>query len=107
MNFTNPYACEENIWAAISELQSLAFRLFKWFESNNMKASPGKSHTLQSNKKTEKVTISNVVLTSRVEQKLLGFNLDSEFKSEKRITGICNKASQKNMFCLELQATCH
>ena len=67
MNFTNPYACEENIWAVISELQSLAFRLFKWFESNNMKGSPGKSHTLLSNKKTEKVTISNVVLTSRVE----------------------------------------
>ena len=78
---------------AILELQLLAFRLFKWFESNHMKASPGKSHILLSNKKKEKVKINNVVLTSSVEEKLLGIILDSEFKFEKHITHICNKAS--------------
>ena len=35
---TTPYACGENIRAVISELQSLAFRLFKWCENNHMKA---------------------------------------------------------------------
>ena len=63
---TTPSACRENIWAVISELQSLAFRLSKWFVNNDMKANPGKSHILLSNKKTEKVTINDSVLTSSV-----------------------------------------
>ena len=60
-----------------------------------MKANPGNSHILLSNKKTEKVKINDVVLTSSVEEKLLGITLDSELKFEKHITDICNKASQK------------
>ena len=93
---TTPYACGENIRAVISKLQSLAFRLFKWFENNHMKVKLGKSHILLSNKKTEKVKINDVLLTSSVEEKLLGTTLDSELKFEKYITGICNKVSQKN-----------
>ena len=92
---TTPYACGENIRAIILELQSLAFRLFKWFENSHMKANPVRSHILLSNKKTKKVKINNVVLTSSVEEKLLGITLDSELKFEKHITNICNKASQK------------
>ena len=68
---TTPYACGENKQTAISELQSLAFRLLKWFENKQMKATPGKSHILLSNNKTEKVTIKYVVLNSNVEEKLL------------------------------------
>ena len=60
-----------------------------------MKPNPEKSHILLSNKKTEKVKINNVVLTSNVEEKLLGITLDSELKFEKHMTDICNKASQK------------
>ena len=37
-----------------------------------MKANPRKSHILPNNKKTEKVTINDVVLMSSVEEKLLG-----------------------------------
>ena len=48
-----------------------------------MKVNPGKSHILLSNKKIEKVKINDVVLTSSVEEKLLGITLDSELKSEK------------------------
>ena len=47
---TTPYACEENIRTVISELQSLAFTLFKWFENKHMRDNPGKSHILVSNK---------------------------------------------------------
>ena len=90
-----PYACGENTRVVISELQSVAFRLFKWFENNHMKANPGKSHILLSNKKTEKVNIDDFVLTSSVAEKLLGITLDYELKFEKHITDICNKASQK------------
>ena len=50
-------------------------------------------HTLLSNKRTEKVKINDVVLNSSVENKLLGIILDSE----KNITGISNKTSQKNI----------
>ena len=64
---TTPYTSGENIRAVISVLQSSAFRLFKWFENNHMKASPGKSHILLSNKKTEKVSIHDAVLTSSVD----------------------------------------
>ena len=73
----------------------LAFTLFKWFENNHMKANPGKPQILLSNKKTEKVKINDVVLTSTFEEKLLGITLDSELKFEKNTTDICNKASQK------------
>ena len=59
-----------------------------------MKANPGKSHILLSNKKTE-VKINDVVLTSNVEEKLHIITLHYELKFEKHITGICNKASQK------------
>ena len=48
-----PNACGENMPALISELQSLALRLFEWFESNHMKVNPGKSHIFLSNKKAE------------------------------------------------------
>ena len=101
---TNPYACGENVPAVKSELQSLVFRLPKSFENNNTKANPGKSYILLSNKKSEKVTINDVVLISSVEEILLGIILDCEFKFEKHITGICNKANQKYMFCPELLA---
>ena len=92
---TTPYACGENIRVVISELQSLAFRLFKWLQNNHMKANPRKSHILLINKKIEKMKINDVVLTSIIEEKLLGFTLDSELKFEKHMTDICNKASQK------------
>ena len=68
-----------------------------------MKVDPGKFHILLSNKQTEKVKINDVVLKSRAEEKLLGITLDPEFKFETHITNICNKASQKSMFCPELQ----
>ena len=60
-----------------------------------MKANPGKPNILLNNKKTEKVKINNALLTSSVEEKLLGITLDSELKFEKHITDICNKANQK------------
>ena len=63
-----------------------------------MKANPEKSHILLSNKKTEKVAINDAALTSGVEEKLLGFVLDSGLKSEKHVTGIYNKASEKTCF---------
>ena len=58
-----------------------------------MKANPGNCYNLLSNKKTDKVEINDVVLTSSVEENLLGITLDSELKSEKHITDIFNKAS--------------
>ena len=64
-----------------------------------MKANPGKSHILVSTKKTEKVKINDVVLTSSFEEKLLGITLDSELKFE-------TKPVKKYMFCPELQVTC-
>ena len=91
-----PYVCGDDIQTVISKLQSLAFGLFKQFENNQMKANPRKRHIFLSNKKTENVTICDVVLTSNFEEKFVGITLHSELKIEKYITGICDKASQKN-----------
>ena len=44
-----------------------------------MKANPGKSRILLSNKKTEKVKINDGVVNSTVEEKLLSITLDSQF----------------------------
>ena len=44
-----------------------------------MKANPGKSRILLSNKKTEKVKINDGVVNSTVEEKLLSIILDSRF----------------------------
>ena len=69
---TTPYAYGENIRAVVSELQSLAFRLFIWFENKRMKANPGKSHVLLSDKKTEKMILTMLYLTQSVEKELFG-----------------------------------
>ena len=103
---TTPYASGKNIRVAIWQLQPLAFRLFKWFGNNHMKAIPGNSHILLSNKKTEKVKIKDVVLTSSVEEKLLGITLDSELKFENTLQTFVTKPVKKYMFRTELQVTC-
>ena len=58
----------------------IKYGLIKWFQNNDRKANPGKSHILRSNKKSKNVTIINVALNSIVEDKLLAITLDSEFK---------------------------
>ena len=60
-----------------------------------MKADPRKTYILLSNDETEMVTISDIVLTSSIAEKLLGITLNSELKFEKTHTGIRNKNSQK------------
>ena len=75
--------------------------LFKWFQNSHVKANPGKSHILLSNKKIEKVKINNVVQISSVEEKSLGIILDSELKFEKHITDICNQTSSKLIFFVQ------
>ena len=76
-DYATPYACGENIQAVISELQSLAFRLFNWSGNIHiMKANSRKSHILLSNKKTEKVAMNNVCTN-------LKYYSHSELKFEK------------------------
>ena len=61
--------------------RSISRRAFEMFRNsalnNNNPGSQGKSHILLSNAKTEKVKINDAVLTSSVEEKLLGVTLDS------------------------------
>ena len=56
-----------------------------------MEVNPVKFHILLSNKKTEKVTINDVILTSSAEEKLLCVTLNSELKFENHVTGTCKK----------------
>ena len=50
--------------------------------------------------------INVVVLTSSAEEKLLGITVDLELKFEKRITGVCNKTSQKAYVLSKITVTC-
>ena len=52
-----------------------------------MKSNGGKSLF----KKTEKVTINEIALTSNIQEKLLGITFNFELKFEKHITSTCKK----------------
>ena len=41
---TTSYSCGTDTQSAIAELQITANKLFHWFEYNQLKANPGKSH---------------------------------------------------------------
>ena len=73
-----------------------------------MKANPGKSNILLSdNASPEKVRNNDVVLTSSVEEKLLGITPDSRLKFENSLQAFVTNPVKKTMFCLELQVICH
>ena len=43
---TTPYSCAGDMSSLITELQRIANKIFSWFENNNVKVNPEKSHVL-------------------------------------------------------------
>ena len=47
---TTPYSWARDTQTVISELKSISYKVFHWFQYNHLKASPGKCHLLLSSK---------------------------------------------------------
>ena len=94
---TTPYPGGTDTQSVIAELQITANKLFHWFEYNQLKANPGKSHLLLSTKTPIKASIGDVSLTTSTTETLLGIIIDSELSFDQHLSSICSKASKKYM----------
>ena len=92
---TTPYACGDDISTVITKLQSISTKMFYWFESNHLKANPGKSHLLLSSKYITDTFIDGKNIQPSKSETLLGVIIDSELNFEEHVTFICKKVSGK------------
>ena len=71
--------------------------LHKWFYENHMALNPGKCHyiVIGDDDPTYKILLSNNESSSSIEEKLLGFLLDSKLNFDFHIRSLCKKAGQK------------
>ena len=77
---TTPYIVGDNITEALTNLSSLAQKLFTWFSNNKMKANHDKWHLLLSTQESFNIQIANFTIKSSKAKKLLGINLDKNLK---------------------------
>ena len=92
---TTPYACGDDISTVITKLQSISTKMFYWFESNHLKANPGKSHLLLSSKYITDTFIDGQNIQPSKSETLLGVIIDSELNFEEHVTFVCKKVSGK------------
>ena len=83
------------MFSVITELQRMANKIFRWFEINNMKANPRKSHVLLNSNKQRVVPFDNVQLLSRSNENFLGITFNSGLKFAENISEICNIGNKK------------
>ena len=71
--------------------------LYKWFYESHMTLNPGKCHyiVIGDDDPTYKILLSNNESSSSIEEKLLGFLLDSKLNFDFHIRSLCKKAGQK------------
>jgi len=95
-----PYVTAKNPDEIIKILEKTSYDMLSWFTMNGMKANPDKCHLLLSGEENFQANISNFVIDSSKQQKLLGVLLDNKLSFDKHINNLCNKASQKlNALC--------
>ena len=73
-----PNSRAEDMSFVITELQSIANKVFRWFENNHMKANLGKNHVLLRCNMQRVAPFDNVQITSSLREKLLGISFDSK-----------------------------
>ena len=94
---TNIHACDMNLNNLLKRLEHDALIAVEWFESNYMKISRKKCHTLITGKKYEHIWL-NVVLTRIWEsstEKLLGVIIDSNLKFDIHVNSLIKIAGRK------------
>ena len=92
---TTPYIVGDNTTEVLTNLSSLAQKLFTWFANNKMKANHDKCHLLLSTQESFNIQIANFTIKSSKAKKLLGINLDKNLKFDIHVESICQKANRK------------
>ena len=92
---TTPYIVGDNTTEVLTNLTSLAQKLFTWFANNKTKANHDKHHLLLSTQESFNIQIANFTIKSFKAKKLLGINLDKNFKFDIHVESICQKANRK------------
>ena len=92
---TTPYIVGDNTTEVLTNLTSLAQKLFTWFANNKMKANHDKHHLLLSTQESFNIQIANFTIKSSKAKKLLGINLDKNLKFDIHVESICQKANRK------------
>ena len=74
---TTLYTVGDNTTVVLTNMSSLAQKLFTWFDSNKMKANHDKCHLLLSTQESSNIQTANFTTKSSKAKKLLGINLDN------------------------------
>ena len=83
---TTPYVIGNDAEEVISELKTIAEKLFTWFTQNEMKANLDKCHLVLSTTKAFHFQISERVIHTSNSRKLLEVTFNNKLKFEKHIT---------------------
>ena len=92
---TIPYVIGNEAEEVVSELKTIAEKLFIWFVQNEMKANLDKCHLLLSTTEEFNFQTSETVIHNSHSTKLLRVTFDNKLKFEKQITTVCQKANTK------------
>ena len=93
---TTPFSARKNITDVVNDLEQVARVMFQWFEDNEMRANPDKSHFLQSTADMKTIQVCNEEIMGSDQEKLLGINIDSNLTFENHVKTLCDKANQKS-----------
>ena len=91
---TTPHIIGDNSTKVLTNLSSLAQKLFTWFANNKMKPNHGKCHLLLST--PESTQIANFTIKSSEAKKRLGINLNNNLKFDIHLESTCQKAKRKH-----------
>ena len=78
-----------NTTEVLTNLSSLAQKLFTWFANNKMKANHDKCHLLLSIQESFNIQIGNFTIKSSKAKTLLGINLNKNLKFDIHVENIC------------------
>ena len=92
---TTPYIFGDNTTEVLTNLSSLAQKLFTWFVNNEIKANHDKCHLFLSTQESFNIQIANFTIKSSKAKNLRGINLDKNFKFDIHVESICQKANRK------------
>ena len=91
-----PYASGQTSSVVINSLENESRIMFRWLNSNHLKANPDKSRLLLNQKDTNLFAmIDNHIIDNREEVKLLGVIIDNDLTFDTHVSKLCKKASQK------------
>ena len=95
---TTLYTVGDNTTVVLTNMSSLAQKLFTWFDSNKMKGNHDKCHLLLSTQESSNIQTANFTTKSSKVKKLLGINLDNNLKFDIQVESICQNTFFKAQY---------